>query len=263
MTVISLGSGPSTQTPARSDPDPPDRGSPRLRLVPGLLHPRVLERSGRCAKVALVAAGALLLGGDRVVVDVTVGDGCHLNLEDIGGTVAYSSRAVRSHFDVRIRLGRDATLIWAALPFVVAAEAHVLRSTTIELGAGAHLALRETLVLGRSGETGGRIQNRTEARDHAGGALLLERLDLDGADPAPGILGPHRVMDSVIVLGRRPPPGSTGATSGSPAVTVLALEEPGAIARQLASAAHLCDLEDVWCSWIAPMRSCVAEEVGS
>ncbi len=66
----------------------------------------------------------------------------------------------------------------------------------------AHVSIRETLVLGRSGEIGGRLSNRSEA---VVDGLTVYREDLDLSDPrarvAPGMLGGARVMDSVLQLG--------------------------------------------------------------
>ena len=48
----------------------PGRGRPRLTLVGGALAPRVLSSDATGARVALVATTALLLGGDRVEVEI-------------------------------------------------------------------------------------------------------------------------------------------------------------------------------------------------
>ena len=206
-------------------------GPVRLHLTPGLLQPRLVSRSATGARVALVAGGAMLLGGDEVTVDVEVGEGCTLDLEDVGGTVAYPSTGTPSRLDVRIRLGEGARLVWRAHPFVVTDGADVARTTTITLAAGAALLLRETLVLGRSGERGGRLAAAVHARGADGAPLFLEARTLDGARPRPGVLGGHRVLDSALLLGARPPEEASDAA-------VLHLEEPGAIARSVGTSAH-------------------------
>lgn len=223
-------------------------GPARLALRPGLLQPRTLARGTRHARVALVAGGAMLLGGDAVRVEVEVDDGCTLEIEDVGGTVAYESTGEPSRFDVAVTLGRDAQLLWRAHPFVVAAGADVDRQTVIDLGEDSSVLLRETLVLGRSGERGGRIRSGLHARvqtaDAAAYPLLHEELALDGAAGRVGVLGEHRVLDSAILLGRRPP----GATRPE-GVTVLELDGPGAMARRVADATHGTGIDAVMEAW--------------
>ncbi len=182
----------------------------------------------------------LLLDGDAVHIEIEVGDGCTLEIEDIGGTVAYPGT---SSWQVRAHLGAGARLIWRGLPFVVTTEAHARRRTELMLGAGATVLLRETLVLGRHGEVGGAIDSSVTAIGD-GGPLLVERLEADGAWPGPGVLGAHRVVDSVIAsaIGRPPTPGD------------LELEQPGAVARFLGRDAHSSGLDAVWTRWQAALR---------
>jgi urease accessory protein len=83
--------------------------------------------------------------------------------------------------------------VWRGEPFVVAEGADVLRHLSVELGATSRVVLRETLVLGRSGEAPGRLVARTDV--HRDGApVLVEELDA-----ALG-LGSHRVLDQVLEL---------------------------------------------------------------
>lgn len=221
-------------------------GPVRLRLVPGLLQPRLVSRTRAGARVALVAAGATLLGGDEVAVEVHVGAGCALEIEDVGGTVAYESTGAPSRFDVTIRLEEGARLVWRAHPFVVTDGADVRRRTTVTLGPRADLLLREVLVLGRTGERGGRLVSTLEARDEDGEPLLLEHLDLDGASPRSGVLGGHRVLDTAVLLGRRPPTATGGEPAGP---RMLHLEAPGALGRSLGASTHLTGVEELMEAW--------------
>lgn len=207
----------------------------RVGLVTGALAPRLLGRDGHSATVALAAAQMLLLDGDDVLIEIDVGDGCTLEIEDVGGTVAYPGAA---SWEVRARVGAGARLLWRGLPFVVTAEGHARRHTSLELGADAAVLLRETLVLGRHGEVGGTIDSALTA-----GTFLSERLVADAALPGPGVLGANRVFDSVIALGFRPP-----ARPGD-----LVLERAGAVARFLGAQAHTSGLDAVWSVWRAAL----------
>ncbi|MGN6241013.1 MAG: urease accessory protein UreD [Cellulosimicrobium cellulans] len=221
-------------------------GRVRCDLRPGALSPRVLSTGPGTARVALVATRALLLGGDRVRVEVHVGEGVELELVEVSGTVAYAGRGRSASWDVDVRVDAGGLLVWDALPFVVADGADVERTTRVSLadggargGRGAVL-LRETLVLGRSGEAGGRLRTSTRVdlsppgatrtSRGAGGTgesaapdgsgppwrsdparpehvreLFVEDLDLGDDRTLPGILGDLRVVDSVLCLGTRPP----------------------------------------------------------
>lgn len=207
----------------------------RVGLVTGALAPRLITRDTASATVALAAAQMLLLDGDAVRLEIEVGDGCTLELEDIGGTVAYPGS---SSWEVRALIGAGGRLLWRGLPFVVTGDGRALRRTELVLGPDAAVLLRETLVLGRHGEVGGAIDSRMVATG-AQGPILVEQLEADGRAPGAGVLGPYRVLDSVIAIGFRPP-----ASPG-----ILALEQPGAIARYLGAETHTARLDGVWSEW--------------
>lgn len=213
----------------------PGEARVRVGLVIGALAPRLIDRDASSARVALAAAQMLLLDGDTVRIEIEVGAGCTLEIEDIGGTVAYPGT---SSWAVRARIGAGGRLLWRGLPFVISAEARARRRTELVLGPDAAVLLRETLVLGRHGEIGGAIESGVTAAGDDG-PFLVERLEADGAFPGPGILGAHRVVDSVIAIGYRPPTGPGD----------LVLEQPGAVARFLGQHAHASGLDAVWSAW--------------
>lgn len=220
-----------------------DTSRVQTELVVGKLAPRLISRGPAQAHVGLTSAEMILLDADRVHLEVTVGPGCTLHLEDIGGMVAYPRRHPETpgppaEWRVTVHVEEDARLIWEGLPFVVAQNADVLRRTEVTLGTGARALIRETLVWGRSGETGGRLRSITHAADDEGD-LLLEDLRADAASPDPGVLGDHRVMDSLTALGFEPEtsPGD------------LLLEQPGALARHLDSETHRSPLTERFGAW--------------
>ncbi|OSM41991.1 hypothetical protein [Nesterenkonia sp. PF2B19] len=104
--------------------------------------------------------------------------------------------------------------------------------------------LRETLVLGRHGERGGRVRSGLEIHDD-GGPVLLEELTVDGERPEPGVLGDRRVADTLLAAGFRPP-----SEQGD-----LRLEAPGALARHLGSATHDSPLDERFQRWAAAAES--------
>jgi len=170
-------------------------------------------------RVALVPEQAVLLAGDHVEVTVRVGRGARLEIIEPGGTVAYAMRERRARWDVRIEVEDGGSLVWRGEPFVVAHGADVQRQTALQLGTTSRVVLRETLVLGRSGEEPGTLVSRTDVhRD--GVPVLVEELDA-----ALG-LGPHRVLDQVLCLG-------SGCTADG-----LALESGDRLHRWLGAETH-------------------------
>ncbi len=219
--------------------------APGSNLTSGVLAPRVLSTGRQSARIALVATTALLLGGDHVEITVDVGSGCRLDLVDTAGTVAYDGRGQLSSWAVSIRVAAGGVLQWKAEPFVVATGAEVTRSTTIDVAHGGVALIRETLVFGRCGETGGGLQTRTRVR-YGGVELLAEDLDLsDSARRGrPGVLGGHRVVDTVCLLGGR---GAAPDPAGS--YRLFQLNGPGTVARWLGSELHDSDLSALVGQW--------------
>ncbi len=179
-----------------------DAGRAMLRLGAGKLAPRVISQDATGAKVALVATTALLLGGDQVRVELDVGPGAWLEIIETTGTVAYDAHQVPSGWQTLAAVGDGALLLWPGEPFVVAGGANTTRSSTFDVGDRASLCVRETVVLGRTGENGGAVRVRTQLRDR-NGWLLVEELDLTdrATRELPGVLGPATVIDTVTLLG--------------------------------------------------------------
>ena len=226
-----------------------DGGRARCSVRTGLLSPRVLSSDATGARVALVATGALLLAGDQVRIDVHVGAGAWLEVVETSGTVAYDARGGSASWDVSIRIDDGGTLVWEGLPFVVAAGADVRRSTTAALARDAALLLRETLVLGRTGEVGGDLRSTTRCVLDDRPAFV-EDLRLDASRTAPGVLGGARVLDSILCVGARPPADPTSAGR-----VHLELDAPGAVLRSLGQDAHAGSLDAHWPRWASHVRA--------
>ena len=111
------------------------------------------------------------------------------------------------------------------------------RRLDVALAADAALAIRETLVLGRHGEPPGRIRQHTTA-SIGGTPVLVEELPLDGS--APGLLGVHRILSSVLLLGTTTPVAPASHRHR------YDLERGGQLWRRLGVEAHESDLGDAW-----------------
>ncbi|MFJ5845211.1 urease accessory protein UreD [Streptomyces sp. NPDC092903] len=209
------------------------------------LAPRpLLPCSGRI-RIALAGIRAGLLAGDELALDISVGPGAHLELVEPAGLVAYDHRGGSARWRARIDIAEGGELTWHGLPFVVSDGADVVRAMDARLAAGARMLWRDTLVLGRSGERGGRIRATTRVT-YEDQELLVEDLDLTDPDvrELPGLLGPNRVIGSVAVLGATPP--------GPPHPYRMDLAGPGAQVRLLDTVAPAVEAEltEVWESWL-------------
>jgi urease accessory protein len=224
----------------------PGDGRPTLDFRGGAIVPRLVGQGPRSARFALVAGGALLLGGDEVVIDVRVGAGCVLELEDVGGTVAYDADDEPSSWAIDIRVAAGGTLIWHGLPLVVSDGAHVVRTTRASLSADAVLCLRDTVVLGRASERGGRLRQRMDVMGPGGRPIFVEDLDAVGGDDVPGVLGDNRILDSMLLAGVRAPQDHDGSRG-----RILQLELPGSLARYLGKENHGSPIGALWPRWRA------------
>jgi urease accessory protein len=200
----------------------------------------LLDADDRAARVSLVPEGALLLAGDSVRIDVHVGPDAVLDLHEAAGTVAYDMRGGRATWEVNVRLDERAALIWGAEPLVVSAGADVRRVTRIVVGPQAALALRETVVLGRHGETAGRLCQIQHVSSADGTPIVIEELDVD-ASRIGALLGGHRVVGSLLVLG-----AASAALPEEVAVDRYDLEAGGALLRRLTHDAHRAHDPRVW-----------------
>ena len=176
----------------------------------GLIRAQQVRSPRGWTKIGLIASTALLLGGDRVELSVDVGPGARLWLFEVAGTVAYHGRGRSAAWQVEARVAAGGSLIMVGEPFVVSAGAEVDRSFSLNVVESGSALVRETVVLGRSGEIGGALRNRTMI-SRGGVDVSVEDQHLDVRTRSlPGILGAHRVMDTVTVIG-------TGVTVPAPA----------------------------------------------
>jgi urease accessory protein len=200
---------------------------PRVVLAAGLLRAQRVADGPHGPRVGLVATTALLLGGDEVELTVELGPGARLELFDVAGTVAYHGRGRSASWRTTVTLADDAALTYSGQPFVVSDGAKVTRNLQLDLAGSARLRLRETLVLGRAGQAGGRVRSRTDLRVD-GSEAWREDTDLDpaGIRDRPGLLGGHRVIDTVLTVGR-------SARAAPPAVTYALVGGVGTVTRYL------------------------------
>jgi urease accessory protein len=192
--------------------------------------PIVLRPTGP-DQVRLVQAAGGPLGGDELALAVTVDAGARLRLGSVAATVAQPGPAGDpSRWRVDLDLGPDADLRWTPEPTVVCAGADHRTELHATVAAGARLVVREVVLLGRSGEPGGRYRGRL-AVDVAGEPLLRNESVVDGLDPelsGPAGTGGHRVLGTLVVAGPVGPlPDRPARVEADLVTAVLPLAGPG------------------------------------
>ncbi len=239
MSLLEAGTDPATTTLVAVTRE---HGRLRTRLRTGLLRPQLLHGPPDRCRVGLLATTALLLGGDAVRLEVDVGPGATLELSDIAGTVAYDGRGRPASWSVHVTIAEGGRLRWAGEPFVVADGADATRDLSLELAGDARALVRETVVLGRAGQVGGRLRNRTAVRVD-GRPVLVEDTVLDPATHRrlPGMLGGCRVVDSLLALGLEPP-----STGGEGSTLYRLAGAAGTLRRHLGTELAASPLHAVW-----------------
>lgn len=112
-------------------------------------------------RVSVSAGTAGPLGGDRLSLDVHVGPGAVLVLNEISATLALpGTRGDTSMMTFTVRVEDGATLIWQPEPVIAARRCDHRQEIRVELAESARFHLREELIVGRHGEQPGNISQR-------------------------------------------------------------------------------------------------------
>jgi urease accessory protein len=169
------------------------------------LAPRIIGSNGRVhATLLATQAGPLAGDADRVVIEV--GAGAALELSPVAATVALGGSA-RTELTTEVTVHAGGRLVLDEPALVVCDGAAVCRRTLLRLGPGAVAAVREAVVLGRTGERGGAVAATLRVTTLDGAPLLHDELRLDGPAPADRVALPpgHRTIVTAALLGTRPP----------------------------------------------------------
>jgi urease accessory protein len=195
-------------------------GRPRVSSRNGLLRAQVVHAPGGWCRIGLLATTALLLGGDEVELRIRVRPGARLDLFDVAGTVAFDGRGAPARWSTSVTVYAGAVFRWSGQPLVVADGADVTRTLDLDVAGTGRALVRDTVVLGRTGESGGRLRSRTSIH-HADRLIALEGQDLDPElRRLPGVLGDLRVLDTITEVSRRegtgtpPEPAERNADGG-------------------------------------------------
>jgi urease accessory protein len=210
------------------------------------LAPLALDDPASVVPVLNPAGG--VLGGDRLAIDVTVGDHAHACVTSPSATRVYRTAGEQAVQTVRLVLGAGAAAEWVPDHTIPSAGARYRQVCDVEVADGATLVLVDAFAAGRvaRGEAWrfGLLDSTLRVRD-AGGWLVIDRFVLEGDARWSGlgfvegrpyfgtfVVVAERGLDAFVADVARvvPPDGST--------VGAAALPRRGALVRILASTAH-------------------------
>lgn len=163
----------------------------------------LVRRDGSVARVSLAAGAAGPVGGDDLLLEVRVGAGSTLLLNEVSATLLLPGpQGGRSRMRIAITVDDGGTLVWIPEPVIAARECDHLHEIDISLGRHSRLLMRDELVLGRHGEQPGRLRQHLRVR-RGGRPLFNQRLDLGtGARGwnSPAVLGTRKCVGTVLVV---------------------------------------------------------------
>ena len=148
-----------------------------------------------------------IAGGDRLRIDINVGDGAQALLTTPGAGKWYRTAGALAEQNVCLRVGAGGTAEWLPQESIVFSGAQARMRTVVELEAGARYTGVETICFGRraSGETFERGKLHLATDIHRGGVpLWYERGSIAGGSPllhSPIGLAGFTVCSTVLVAG--------------------------------------------------------------
>ena len=194
--------------------------------------PVVLRPTGS-GRIHLVHAAGGPLGGDDLALNVDVGADARLAVHSAGATLVQPGAATGApaRWTVDLAVGAGARLHWAPEPTVVSDGAALDAVLRVTLGRAAAATVRETVVLGRHGQRGGRYTGATHVVVD-GVVVLAHTTVLDGADPAlsgPAGTAGSRAVGTLLLAGAVPLPGAAVGESDGVRWAWTPLDGPGAV----------------------------------
>ena len=168
---------------------------------------RLRQPRGAACEAILVNTGGGIVGGDRLAIDLSVGDGANVLVTTAAAEKIYGSDTATSTIDARLRIASGAHLDWLPQETILFDRARLDRRFAIDMADDAHLVAAEILVFGRlaKGETAIHGFLRDSWRVRRGGRLVFaDASRLEGAIGAtldrPAVAGGARAAGLLLVV---------------------------------------------------------------
>ena len=172
----------------------------------GSLRVRFPSPEGDGLSAVLVNTAGGIAGGDRLSVEVTLGEGAHLTLTTAAAEKVYRAQDEGAELKISLKVADGARLAWLPQETILFDQARLSRRIDIDLSDGASLVLGEIVVFGRAamGETMQRGGFVDRWRFRRGGSLVFAetiRLEGDvGAKLAQGAIAGGGVAVGTLLL---------------------------------------------------------------
>lgn len=178
-------------------------GATRLteRREDGAFRFRFPRAHGRPPEAILVNVAGGLAGGDRVAIEVMVGEGASLSISSAAAERVYRSAGSTTLLNANLTLGERATGLWLPQETILHDGARIERRFDIDLAPLATLVFGEMLYFGRraSGEGYGLGAFRESWRVKCGGKLILADETRLSGDFSTDLCRPTALADHVAV----------------------------------------------------------------
>lgn len=162
-----------------------------------------------------------VVGGDRLDIDIGVGDDAHACITTPGAAKWYRANGKCARQNVHLHVNADAALEWLPQETIIFDQADVLLDQHVELAAGASYIGCEILCFGRRGAgerfDTGTVTQRTSIRREGRllwweqGRLTGARQDSRAAASSPLMLGGRTVCATLIAAGKPLAPAAMAA----------------------------------------------------
>ncbi len=160
----------------------PRRGGTPMRIAESGGY-RVRFPGGRICEGVFINTGGGMTGGDRLAIDVALGESACATLTSQAAEKIYRSDEADTAIGIRLDLAAGAALDWLPQEQILFDESRLRRRLTVEMAADARLILVESTIFGRTamGERveSGRFRDSWRVR-RAGRLVFAEEVRLEG-----------------------------------------------------------------------------------
>ena len=198
----------------------------------------LVRGAGGVARVSLVSGAAGPLGGDDFALNICVGAGTTLLLNEISSTLLLpGARGGRSRMRIHITVQEDASFVWLAESVIAAQGCEHIHEVRVDLADSARMLIRDELQLGRHREPPGNLMQDLHIR-RGKQTLFRQQLRLGPDAPgwrSPAVIGMHKCVGNVLVVDPRWREAPPATRVFAPEAVLMPLEAPAVAISALAA----------------------------